>query len=69
MLPTQSKTKSLGGMWEMVVTGFNLYHYKYAISDGSWVATGDVDEGFQGLKFSPTMGAYLPQEDRSFSYK
>jgi hypothetical protein len=36
MLPTQSKTKSLGGMWEMVVTGFNLYHYKYAISDGSW---------------------------------
>ena len=56
-------------MWEMVVTGFNVYHYKYAISDGSWVATGDVDEGFQGLKFSPTMGAYLPQEDRSFSYK
>ena len=27
MLPTQSKTKSLGGMWEMVVIGFNLYHY------------------------------------------
>ncbi len=23
-------------------------------------ATGDVDEGFQGVKFSPTMGAYVP---------
>jgi hypothetical protein len=22
-------------MWEMVVTGFNVYHYKYTISDGS----------------------------------
>jgi hypothetical protein len=34
-------------MSEIVVTGFNVYHDKYAISDGSWVATGDVDEGFQ----------------------
>jgi hypothetical protein len=53
----------------MVVTGFNVSHYKYAISDGNWVAPADVDEGFQGLKFSPTMGACVPQEDRSFSHK
>ena len=34
--PRNSQTKSLGGMWEMVVTGFNVGHYKYAISYGSW---------------------------------
>jgi hypothetical protein len=56
MLPAQFQDQ-VDRRSEMVGTGFNAYHYKHAISDGSWVATGDGDEGFQGLRFSPPMGA------------
>ncbi len=57
------------GMWEMTVQGSATYHYKYAISDGTWVAVGDVDGNFYGYRYSPTVGAYVKNGDGSYSYR
>lgn len=59
----------LVGIWEMKVQGNATYHYKFAISEGTWVANGDVDLGFLGFRFSPTTGAYVKNSDGSYSYR
>lgn len=59
----------LVGIWEMTVNGNDTYHYKFAISEGTWVANGDVDLGFLGFRFSPTTGAYVRNADGSYSYR
>jgi hypothetical protein len=59
----------LVGMWEMTVQGSATYHYKYAISDGTWVATGDIDGNFYGYRYSPTVGAYAKDAGGSYSYR
>lgn len=60
---------ALVGIWEMTVQGNATYHYKYAISVGTWVTNGDVDQGFLGYRFSPTTGAYVKNADESYSYR
>ncbi len=57
------------GLWEAVVKGDAVYEYIYAISRGSYVATGSIDERFQDFKYSPTMGAYIRAADGSFKYR
>ncbi|HET9342559.1 MAG TPA: hypothetical protein VFO25_06570 [Candidatus Eremiobacteraceae bacterium] len=65
---TDADPDALVGLWEAVITGGSTYRYFYAISRGSYVATGSVDEQFQGFKFSPTIGAYARNDDGSFGY-
>ena len=60
---------SLVGLWEATITGTATYRYVYSISHGSYVATGNVDEGFMGFKFSPTMGTYIRASDGSYPYR
>jgi hypothetical protein len=60
---------SLVGMWEMTVTGTAVYLYKYAIGEGTWVAVGNIDQGFLDWRFSATMGAYTRIAQRSYSYR
>ena len=58
------------GMWEMSVVGnVGTYLYKYAISDGTWVALGNIDLGFLNYRYSPTVGAYVKNADGSYSYR
>jgi hypothetical protein len=64
-IPRPSRS-AVRGRWSSPVSTYITTSTQSPTAAG---ATGDVDEGFQGLKFSPTMGAYVPQEDRSFSYK
>jgi hypothetical protein len=64
-----AKTHDLTGMWEMVVTGSAVYKYKYAISAGTWIANGDIDQKFLTFKFSPTTGAYARNADGSYRYR
>lgn len=60
----------LTGLWETTVKGSaGSYRYIYAISRGSYVATGDIDENYQGTKYSPTMGAYRREADGAFAYR
>lgn len=59
---------ALVGLWDAVVKGDGTYRYLYAISRGSYVATGNVDEQYQGFKFSPTIGAYGRNHDGSYRY-
>jgi hypothetical protein len=60
---------ALVGLWDMTVAaGGAKYRYVYSISRGAWVGTGDLDEGYQGTKLSPTMGAYVRAPDGSFRY-
>jgi|SRR5579863_2307360 len=62
--------ESLVGLWEMIVTSKDgTYHYIYAISSGAWVCTGNIDEGFQQQKYSPSMGAYVRNADGSYRYE
>jgi hypothetical protein len=57
------------GLWEMTVVGESgTYRYIYSISRGTWVATGNVDEGFQQFKYSPSLGAYARVTDGSYRY-
>jgi len=60
---------ALVGMWEMTVRGGVTYHYKYAISVGTWVTVGDIDGNFFGYRYSPTVGAYVKNTDGSYSYR
>jgi hypothetical protein len=65
----QSDEDALVGLWDMTITAGGVkYHYVYSISRGAWVGTGDTDEGYQGTKLSPTMGAYVRAADGSYRY-
>lgn len=68
-IPDVVTTNPLVGIWEMTVQGNNTYLYKYAISDGTWVANGNIDRGFLNYTFSPTTGAYVKNGDGSYSYR
>lgn len=47
------------GLWSVEVTASGAqYRYIYSFGDGAYTATGDIDERFEDMKFSPTMGAY-----------
>lgn len=59
----------LVGLWEASIVGSTTYRYIYAISRGSYIATGSVDEGFMGFRYSPTMGAYVRRADGSYKYR
>lgn len=60
---------ALVGIWDMTVTGGGVYRYKYSISAGSWVAVGDIDQGYFNFHYSPTMGAYAKNADGSYRYR
>jgi hypothetical protein len=60
---------SLVGIWDMTVTGSAVYKYKYSISVGTWVASGDIDQGFLNFHFGPTHGAYAKNADGSYRYR
>jgi hypothetical protein len=60
---------SLIGIWDMTVTGGGLFHYKYSISVGSWVAIGDIDQGYFNVHYGPTVGAYTKNPDGSYRYR
>jgi len=57
------------GIWEMTVQGSTTYLYKYAITDGAWVANGNIDQAFLNYRFSPTTGAYVRNADGTYSYR
>lgn len=68
-LTAAGEANPLVGLWEMtVVSKTATYRYLYSISDGAYVATGSIDEGFQGFKYGPTMGSYTMQPDGSYRY-
>lgn len=67
--PADEIDTTLVGMWEMTVQGSATYHYKYAISVGTWVTVGDIDGNFYGYRYSPTVGAYSKNADGSYSYR
>jgi hypothetical protein len=70
--PARAETEdddSIAGLWQMEVAGkAGTYHYFYSISGGTWVATGDIDESYQGFKYSPTVGSYARNAVGSYSY-
>ncbi len=61
----------LVGLWDMTIplpgTGVNLY-YKYAISEGAYVCTGDDDlnPAIDGFIYGPTMGTYARTGHNSY---
>lgn len=60
----------LVGLWEGDVrAGDTRYTYVYSISRGAYIATGSVDENFQGFKYSPTMGTYVRVGNGSYRYR
>jgi hypothetical protein len=64
-----SQADPLTGVWEMTVTGAaGAYKYIYSISNGAWVASGNIDEGFQGFKYGPTLGSYVRRADGTYRY-
>lgn len=61
---------ALIGLWEAIVKGQGAtYRYLYSFSRGSYVATGNIDENFMGLRYSPTMGAYTSEGDGAYKYR
>jgi hypothetical protein len=61
---------ALTGLWKVTVTAPGAtYHYVYAISRGSYVATSDADENYMDSKYSPTMGAYVPTGNGSYRFR
>jgi hypothetical protein len=44
------------------------YQYVYVISNGTWVGSGDIDEGFQGFKYGPRLGAYVRESHDGYRY-
>jgi hypothetical protein len=57
------------GLWDLTIPGNPPLYYKYAISEGGYVATGnqDVNPGaFPPFTFSPTMGTYTRTGPNSY---
>lgn len=61
-------TEPFVGMWDVTVNGFATYYYTYSISHGSFVATGNIDNNWDGLgsSFGPTTGSYVRVGRRSY---
>ena len=60
---------ALTGIWEMTVKGaMGTYRYFYAIANGAYTCTGNIDAGFQGFSYSPSMGAYT-RDGKSKTYR
>lgn len=53
----------LVGVWTITFNSVtypgNQYIYIYSMGNGNYVASGNIDAGFFGETFSPTMGAYV----------
>lgn len=65
-----SEANPLIGLWNMTVVGeVATYQYKYAISEGTWVTIGNIDQGFYNFRYGPTLGAYVRNVDGSYSYR
>lgn len=65
-----SSANPLIGIWDMTVVGeAGTYLYKYTISEGSWIAIGNIDGGFFNFRYSPTLGAYVKNTDGSYRYR
>ena len=62
----------LVGLWDMTIPAFEgvpTLYYKYAISEGAYVATGNEDLNpnfFGGFTYSPTMGTYARTGHNSY---
>jgi hypothetical protein len=56
------------GLWDMTIPGSPTLYYKYAISEGGYVCTGDLDAtaAVFGFKYSPTMGTYTRTGPNSY---
>lgn len=68
--PVSSVNNPLVGLWNMTVVGqAGTYLYKYAISEGTWVTIGNIDQGFYNFNYGPTLGAYVQNADGSYSYR
>ncbi len=58
------------GLWLVKVAASGAtYSYFYSFAQGNYTATGDVDEKYLNMKFSPTMGAYIPIGPQSVRYR
>ena len=64
-----SDSDVLVGLWSATVSGQAIYKYVYSISRGTYVATGNIDEGFMNFKFGPTLGEYTQDADGSYRYR
>lgn len=65
-----SDAEPLVGLWEGVVqAGKVTYRYIWSIANGAYVVTGNVDENYMGLRYSPSMGTYARSADRSYRYR
>ncbi|HMF28493.1 MAG TPA: hypothetical protein VKE42_06955 [Candidatus Cybelea sp.] len=58
------------GLWEGAVhEGGATYDYIWSIARGAYVATGNVDENYEGFKYGPSMGTYKRNGDGSYRYR
>ena len=58
------------GLWSVEVTASDAkYRYIYSFADGAYTATGDIDERFEDMKFSPTMGAFEQVAQGKLKYR
>lgn len=71
-VPAQaSDADAILGLWSVRVSGSNSakYNYMYAFARGAYTANGDIDQNYQGTKFSPTVGAYVLDGNRTVRYR
>jgi hypothetical protein len=61
----------LVGLWDMTIPGSPTLYYKYAISEGAYVCTGNLDGTAVpfGFKYSPTMGTYVRTGHNSYQLR
>jgi hypothetical protein len=61
------------GVWLVKVISITYpgaeYDYFYSFARGGYTATGNIDENFQGQKYSPTMGVYVCTGKESVRYR
>lgn len=58
------------GLWEGAVQApGTTYRYIWSIARGAYIATGNVDENYQGLKYGPSMGTYTRTGNGTYRYR
>jgi FRG domain len=61
------------GVWLVKVISITYpgaeYSYFYSFAHGGYTATGNIDENFEGQKYSPTMGVYVCTGNMSVRYR
>jgi hypothetical protein len=61
------------GVWLVKVISITYpgaeYSYFYSFARGGYTATGNIDENFEGQKYSPTMGVYDRTGNESVRYR